>query len=140
MFWIGLLSCWTVMSFILLLSDSQDWIAIWSLPCEIILCFPAFVILLPFYLAYAFLIRPWCNVWKPVEQERFDRVVRLGNSKFIRLLPRLYLCFERKAALANRVFFVRIKKPNGFNLWEEILKTPHLIINHGRSDTEDGEQ
>lgn len=110
MFWIGVLSCWTVMSFLLMLADNRDWVAIWTLPCEIILCFPALVILLPSYLAYAFLIRPWRNVWKPVEQERFDRMVKLGGVKLIRLLPRLYFCFECKAAPANKVFFVRVKK------------------------------
>lgn len=110
MFWIGVLSCWTAMSFLLMLADNRDWIAILSLPCGIIFCFPAMVILLPCYLTYAFLIRPWRNVWKPVEQERFDRMIKLGGVKLIRLLPRLYFCFERKAAPANKVFFVRVKK------------------------------
>lgn len=45
MFWIGVLSCWTVMSVLLMLADNRDWVAIWALPCGIILCFPALVIL-----------------------------------------------------------------------------------------------
>lgn len=110
MFWIGCLCCWAVMSALLLLADNRDWVAIWSLPCGIILCFPALVVIIPLYLTYAFLIRPWRNVWKPVERKRFDTMVGLGGVKVIQLLPWLYFCFERKAAPANKIFFVRIRR------------------------------
>ena len=34
----------------------------------------------------------------------------LGGVKIVRLMPRLYFCFERKAAPANKIFFVRIRR------------------------------
>lgn len=113
MFWIGCLCCWAVTSAFLLLADNRDWVAIWSLPCGILLCFPALAVITPLYLAYAFLIRPWRNVWNPVEWERFDTMMGLGGVKVVRLLPRLYFCFERKAAPANKIFFVRIRRDTG---------------------------
>lgn len=110
MFWVGCLCCWTVMGAFLLLADDKNWIAIFEDWCAVILCFPALAIIVPLYLAYAFLIRPWRNVWNPVERERFDTMMGLGGVKIVRLMPRLYFCFERKAAPANKIFFVRIRR------------------------------
>lgn len=111
MFLAGFLCCWTILGLFCFLADTFNWgIDLYDTWLGAVVCLPLLVIAFPFYVIYCFIIRPWRSVWKPVERKRFDEVMGWGHSKSWQILPRLYLCFEPKARLINKVFFVKVKK------------------------------
>ena len=110
MFLVGFAVCWTVLG-----AACVFWGAFYSgdLVLDdklcVFICFPILLIAFPFYVFYCFLIRPWRNVWEPVTQKQFDEVMGMGHSKSWEIFPSVYLCFEAKARLINKIFFVRVK-------------------------------
>lgn len=110
MFLSGFLCCWVVLGALCFLADTFSWgIDLFDTKLGVLVCLPLLLIAFPFYIFYCFLIRPWRNVWAPVTQKRFDEVMGMGHSKAWKIFPRVYLCFEAKARLINKIFFVRVQ-------------------------------
>lgn len=108
-FLLGVLVCWTVFAILTLVGDHFNWFfEDWYL---FIFTFPVLLVVMPLYFGYAFLLHPWRNVWRPVEAERFNEIVR-GDPKLKtwRLVPRLFVCWQPDATIINRLFFVRIRR------------------------------
>lgn len=111
MFLAGFLCCWLIIGGVCCIGDSIDrGVYFIDDAFSVFICLPLLIIALPFYIFYCFVIRPWRNVWTPVTQERFDEVMGKGHSRSWKIFPKIYLCFEAKARLINKIFFVRIKK------------------------------
>ena len=108
-FIIGFLTCWNLLGAFEVLSEKFDWYyKSWH---WWIVCFPVLIVIVPIGVLGMIIFKPWQNVIKPVEKDRWDKIMVdfKGKVKYIHI-GRFYICFESKARFINRLFFIRVKK------------------------------
>lgn len=106
-FLLGALTMWLLLSIFSLVAERlnfnyKDW---YFYVCTA----PILIPVLFFGVLGMCICRPWRNVVKPVEQSKFDEVVALGGFKHWRIGKNFYICFEAKARLVNKLYFVKTK-------------------------------
>ena len=108
-FIIGFLVCWVILGTFGVLSEKFDWYyKDWN---WYITCFPVLIVLVPIGVLCVIIFKPWQNVVKPVEKDRWDEIITGFEDKVKYIhIGRFYICFESKARFINKLFFVRIKK------------------------------
>lgn len=108
-FTIGFLVCWVLLGIFGVLSEKFDWYyKDWH---WWITCFPVLIVVVPIGVLAMIVFKPWQNVIKPVEKDRWDKIVADFKDKVKYLhIGRFYICFESKARFINKLFFIRVKK------------------------------
>lgn len=108
LFAFGFLTRWAIISIIMTIGDLFDWIyEDWFYN---IVCAPIIVPFVVIGTMVMLLFNPWRNVIRPVEEEHLKSVLSEGRTKFIRATKHFWICFELKAPITKKLFFVRTKK------------------------------
>lgn len=108
-FIIGFFTCWIVLGVFEVLAEKFDWYyKDWY---SWIMGLPILIVVVPVGVLCMIIFKPWQNVIKPVEKDRWDEIMSdfEGKVKYVHI-GRFYICFEPKARFINKLFFIMVKK------------------------------
>ena len=108
-FIIGFLTCWVLLGIFEVVSEYFDWF--YKNWYSWIMGLPILIVVVPVGVLCMIVFKPWKNVIKPVEKDRWDEIMSDFKDKVRYIhIGRFYICFEPKAKFINKLFFIRVKK------------------------------
>ena len=106
---LGFIICWILLGLFEITAEQYDWRHTqwyyW------IMAFPILIVIVPLGVLCMIIYKPWQNVIIPVEKDKWDEIMNTYKNKYKYIhIGRFYICFEPKAKLINKLFFIRVKK------------------------------
>lgn len=108
-FIIGFLTCWVLLGIFEVVSEYFDWF--YENWYSWIMGLPILIVVVPVVVLCMIVFKPWQNVIKPVEKDKWDKIVAdfKYKVKYVHI-GRFYICFEPKARFIDKLLFIRVKK------------------------------